>query len=115
VDATDRFAIGCQIEDMTIYTFLFEHFLPATDPESRFDHRKLHLSLRAWGIVHVRPLYLDIDHAEQRYNRLQLLQTFTPNHYQRLIEGFSFGMGFGSRGEGFWADQKSLLVIEEMK
>jgi hypothetical protein len=66
VDATDRLAEGRQIEHLTIEAFFFLHVLTATDPNARLYHRKLHLTLRARGFLQVRPLYLDIDHAEQR-------------------------------------------------
>jgi hypothetical protein len=66
VDATDRLAEGRQIEHMTIEAFFFLHVLAATDPNARLYHRKLHLTLRACSFLQIRPLYLDIDHAEQR-------------------------------------------------
>jgi hypothetical protein len=66
VDATDRLAEGRQIEHLTIEAFFFLHVLAATDPNARLYHRKLHLALRARGFLHIRPPYLDIDHAEQR-------------------------------------------------
>ncbi len=79
VEATDRLAEGRQIEHMTIEAFFFLHVLAAANPNARLYHRKLHPTLRACGFLQIRPLYLDIDHAEQGIIVLNYYHTRTEN------------------------------------